>query len=309
MLEEIMTKVAQMAYPGRNAKVVLANGKSILIFKTIRWANYKLEGKFSYRLTEYLNQLTEKHSVYGYSNEIGPIAFIGLSNKTLLEFMEGGKFEYKIRTYGDPIDATAFVTEFEVYSKSVAPKIGNYTVYGLGGIREVEKKVNIEDLNYLYDSRYMAKSYTNPPRVYSMDAKLEGVFSYTEALHIATGVLKDRRDYTQNSQIVFGKLEDGERVGLLGVWPTEVENKKILGFKNVWQRMHQEPETELIEFFTDDEAKEYNDYSLYIYRYCGSIIKNIGNYRIEKFDKTLDKKFNYHLADGTDYRLIPHEPC
>ena len=32
-----------------------------------------------------------------------------------------------------------------------------------------------------------------------------------------------------------------------------------------------------------------------------------GKYPIEKYDRTLDSRFNFHLPDGTDYRLVEHE--
>ena len=58
-------------------------------------------------------------------------------------------------------------------------------------------------------------------------------------------------------------------------------------------------------FLTDDEACKIKDFILYVYNYSSSGIGR-EKYQVEKYDRTLDKRFNFKLPDGRDYRLIEH---
>lgn len=49
-----------------------------------------------------------------------------------------------------------------------------------------------------------------------------------------------------------------------------------------------------------------DDYELYIHCYgCSGIGKE--KYSIEKYDRTLDPRFDFRLLDGNDYRLVEHK--
>ena len=67
----------------------------------------------------------------------------------------------------------------------------------------------------------------------------------------------------------------------------------------------EEPEVQTISFLTDDEACKIKDFILYVYNYSSSGIGR-EKYQVEKYDRTLDKRFNFKLPDGRDYRLIEH---
>ena len=67
----------------------------------------------------------------------------------------------------------------------------------------------------------------------------------------------------------------------------------------------EEPETQTIRFLNKEEASKIKDFTLYVYNYASSGIGR-DKYQIEKYDRTLDKRFNFHLPDGRDYRLIEH---
>ena len=57
---------------------------------------------------------------------------------------------------------------------------------------------------------------------------------------------------------------------------------------------------------TKAEAIKFNDYTLYVYCYKCAGLGRV-KYPIEKYDRTLDSRFNFHLPYGTDYRLIEYE--
>ena len=85
------------------------------------------------------------------------------------------------------------------------------------------------------------------------------------------------------------------------MWPDQTE--LVRGFREVWEYGAEEPETQTINFLTKEEASKIEDFTLYVYKYASS-----GNgrdkYQIERYDKTLDKRFKFQLPDGSDYRLI-----
>lgn len=88
------------------------------------------------------------------------------------------------------------------------------------------------------------------------------------------------------------------------MWPSEIE--LVRGFRDVWEYGTEEPKTQKISFLTKKEASKIKDFSLYVYNYSSSGIGR-DKYQIEKYDRTLDKRFKFQLPNGTDYRLIEHE--
>lgn len=309
MFKNFMNKLVKMAYPNRDVSFERIYGKNIIFFHTVSCNTYKLEGTYSYSQVEKLNELTTYSCGYGYCNDLGPVAFIGIPNETCAHEKKGD-FHYKVQYYGSSADTEMeCVAKYEAYPLEAAKKIGNYTVYGLGGLEEVAKVTKIAELNKIYDSRYKAKEVWTP-RVFCMDAKVKGRFDYISAKILATGSLEEQDGYGgEDRPIAFGILENGKHVGLIGVWKGEANSKMFLGFKDVWEYNCPEPKVQKIQFIDEIEAKRYSDYSLYVYRYDCAGIHNRDKYQIEKYDRTLDKRFNFHLSDGTDYRLIPHDPC
>lgn len=75
------------------------------------------------------------------------------------------------------------------------------------------------------------------------------------------------------------------------------------GFRDVWEYGAEELEIQTIKFLKKEEARKIKDFTLYVYEYTASAVSKYIN-KIEKFDRTLDKRFNFKLPDGSDYRLI-----
>ena len=83
------------------------------------------------------------------------------------------------------------------------------------------------------------------------------------------------------------------------------EKQNVCGFRDVWEYGAEEPEIQTIKFLNKEEASKIKDFILYVYNYSSSGIgKN--KYEIERYDRTLDKRFKFQLPDGGDYRLIEH---
>jgi hypothetical protein len=137
-----------------------------------------------------------------------------------------------------------------------------------------------------------------------MDCKLKGVYSYNEAKLLATGTLKEKDGFSgEDHPIVFATVENGQHVGIINMWPSQVD--KVHGFRDVWEYGAEEPEIQTISFLTKEEASKINDFMLYVYNYASSG-KGRDKYQIERYDRTLDKRFKFQLPDGSDYRLIEH---
>jgi hypothetical protein len=246
-----------------------------------------------------LNALTTYSAGFGFCSELGPIAFIGIPNPVCAQ--RSGYFQYKVHAYGTPFDESEYY--FKAYTDEEAKNIGNYTVYGMDGISEVAAVTPISQISYVYDSRYKAKE-SNNPRVFDMDCKLKGVYSYNEAKLLATGTLKEKDGFSgEDHPIVFATVENGQHVGIINMWPSQVD--KVHGFRDVWEYGTEEPEIQTISFLTKEEASKINDFMLYVYNYASSG-KGRDKYQIERYDRTLDKRFKFQLPDGSDYRLIEH---
>lgn len=192
---------------------------------------------------------------------------------------------------------------FKAYTDEEAKNIGNYTVYGLCGLKEVAAVAPISQMAYVYDSRFKVKK-SEKPRVFDMDCELKGLYSYKEAKILSTGTLKEKDGYSgEEHPIVFAVVGSGMPIGIINLWPSEVD--LVRGFRDVWEYGAEEPEIQTIKFLNKEEASKIKDFILYVYNYSSSGIgKN--KYEIERYDRTLDKRFKFQLPDGGDYRLIEH---
>lgn len=300
MFEKILTKIAKVVYPERDISVEKLRGRFFLHPHDTTGCNtYLLEGTYSYDEVVRLNALTTYSAGFGFCSELGPIAFIGIPNSVYAQ--RSGYFEYKVHAYGTPFDQSEYY--FKAYTEEEAKNIGNYTVYGLDGLREVAAVAPISQMSYFYDSRFEAKEAKNP-KVFDMDCKLKGVYSYNEAKLLSTGTLKEKDGYSgEEHPIVFAIVGNGQHVGIINMRPSEKE--LVRGFRDVWEYGAEEPETQTISFLTKEEASKIKDFALYVYKYdCSGIGRD--KYQIERYDRTLDKRFMFQLPDGNDYRLIEH---
>ena len=300
MLEKILTKMAEKVYPKRNISVEKIGGRLFLHSHDTTGCNdYLLEGTYSYDEVVKLNNLTTYSVGFGFCSELGPVAFIGMPNPVCAQ--KSGYFKYKVQSYGTFSEQSEYY--FKAYTDEEAKNIGNYTVYGLDGLREVASVAPISQMSYVYDSRFTAKEAKNP-RVFDMDCKLKGVYSYNEAKLLSTGTLKEKDGYSgEEHPIVFAIVGNGQHVGIINMWPSEAELER--GFRDVWEYGAEEPETQSISFLTKEEASKIKDFTLYVYKYASSG-KGRDKYQIERYDRTLDKRFKFQLPDGNDYRLIEH---
>lgn len=300
MLEKILTKMAKIAYPNRDISAEKIGGRIFLHAHDTTGCNtYLLEGTYSYDEVVKLNALTTYSAGFGFCSELGPIAFIGIPNPVCAQ--RSGYFQYKVYAYGTPFDQSEHY--FEAFSEEDAKHIGNYTVYGLDGLRKVAAVAPISQMSYVYDSRYKAKEAKNQ-RIFDMDCKLKGVYSYNEAKLLSTGTLKEKDGYSgEDHPIVFATVGNGQHVGIINMW--DCDKKLVCGFRDVWEYGAEEPEAQTISFLTKEEASKIKDFTLYVYKYASSGTGR-DKYQIEKYDRTLDKRFKFQLPDGRDYRLIEH---
>lgn len=300
MLEKILYKIAKLIYPKRNFKVVKVGGHFIIrLYDVIRCNTYLLEGKYSYDEVMKLTDSIQGDILFGFCNEIGPVAL--MEKYYPRDLHQSGYFRYNVMEYGKPYDEDEYY--FEAYTDEEAKYIENYTVYGACELEEVAKLVPISKINYFLDSRWEAKN-AYKPKVFDMDCKLKGVYSYKEAKILSTGTLKEKNGYSgEDHPIVFATIENGQHVGIINMWPSDIE--MVRGFRDVWEYGSEEPKTQKISFLTKREAAKIKDYTLFVYNYCCSGIGR-DKYQIEKYDRTLDKRFKFQLPDGTDYRLVEH---
>ena len=301
MLDTILANaVKKFVYPERDMTVEKHGGMTILrVHDMVGCNDYLLDGTYSYDEVLKLNELTTYSAGFGFCSELGPVAFIGIPNPNCAQ--RSGYFKYKVHAYGTPFDESEIY--FKADTEEDAKQIVNYSVYGMYGIKKVAKVAPISQLGYVYDSRYHAKT-VSKPKVFDMDCKLKGVFSYNQAKLLATGSLKEKDGYSGGDHpILFATLENGQHVGIINMWSSDV--KLVRGFRDVWEFGAEEPKIQEISFLNKQEASKIEDYELYVYNYASSGIGK-DKYRIQKYDRTLDKRFQFHLPDGSDYRLVEH---
>jgi hypothetical protein len=299
MIEKILKRLAKVTYPERDISVEKI-GKRIFMFKldTVGCNNYLLDGRYSYDEVIALNNLTGYLCGFGFCKEIGPVAFIGVCNPHFCT--NSGYFQYNVHEYGTSRDDSEYY--WEVYSDEVAREIGNYTVYGFFGIEAVATKAPIAKIRYIYDSRYKCKKdmgHNEEKTIIEMDLKLSGTYSFDEARLLATGTTKDKDGFSgEEHPIQFAVVGDNQYVGIINLWEQD-DNFK---FRDVWEYGCDEPELQEMRFLSKNEAKKINNFSLYVY-ICPYSLKT-KKYPIEKKDRTFDSRFNFHLPDGKDFRLI-----
>lgn len=299
MIEKILKRLAKVTYPERDISAEKI-GKRIFMFKldTVGCNNYLLDGRYSYDEVIALNNLTGYLCGFGFCKEIGPVAFIGVCNPHFCT--NSGYFQYNVHEYGTSRDDSEYY--WEVYSDEVAREIGNYTVYGFFGIEAVATKAPIAKIRYIYDSRYKCKKdmgHNEEKTIIEMDLKLSGTYSFDEARLLATGTTKDKDGFSgEEHPIQFAVVGDNQYVGIINLWEQD-DNFK---FRDVWEYGCDEPELQEMRFLSKNEAKKINNFSLYVY-ICPYSLKT-KKYPIEKKDRTFDSRFNFHLPDGKDFRLI-----
>lgn len=299
MVEKILKRLAKVTYPERDISAEKI-GKRIFMFKldTVGCNNYLLDGRYSYDEVIALNNLTGYLCGFGFCKEIGPVAFIGVCNPHFCT--NSGYFQYNVHEYGTSRDDSEYY--WKVYSDEVAREIGNYTVYGFFGIEAVATKAPIAKMRYIYDSRYKCKKdmgHNEEKTIIEMDLKLSGTYSFDEARLLATGTTKDKDRFSgEEHPIQFAVVGDNQYVGIINLWEQD-DNFK---FRDVWEYGCDEPELQEMRFLSKNEAKKINNFSLYVY-ICPYSLQT-KKYPIEKKDRTFDSRFNFHLPDGKDFRLI-----
>ena len=262
--------------------------------------HYLLEGTYSYDEVVKLNAITSHNASFGFCNEIGPVAFIGIPNPNCVG--KNGFFQYNINEYGSGNDESEYY--FKVYTDEEAKQIGNYTVYGLCtrgyNFEEICKNAKISKLCYAFDARYKAKT-IEQSKIYDMDCKLIGKYDYDSAKLLATGTTGKKESFSGGEHcIYFATVGGNYHIGIIGLY--EYDKDFMAGFRDVWEYGCNQPEVQLVRILTDEEACRINDFHLYIYDYSYRCV--CPKYHIEKYDRTLDKRFCFHLPDGSDYRLI-----
>ena len=299
MVEKILKRLAKVTYPERDISAEKI-GKRIFMFKldTVGCNNYLLDGRYSYDEVIALNNLTGYLCGFGFCKEIGPVAFIGVCNPHFCT--NSGYFQYNVHEYGTSRDDSEYY--WKVYSDEVAREIGNYTVYGFFGSEAVATKAPIAKMRYIYDSRYKCKKdmgHNEEKTIIEMDLKLSGTYSFDEARLLATGTTKDKDRFSgEEHPIQFAVVGDNQYVGIINLWEQD-DNFK---FRDVWEYGCDEPELQEMRFLSKNEAKKINNFSLYVY-ICPYSLQT-KKYPIEKKDRTFDSRFNFHLPDGKDFRLI-----
>lgn len=302
MFEKVLVRESKEKYPGRNV-IIERRGCGFTFYQpdTIECNMYLLEGRYSYDEVLKLNALTNHSVDFGYCSELGPIALIGNIHTAYTK--RNGYFRYKVQEYGTYYDNTSEYY-FYAYTDEEAKKIENYIVYGgsMDGFKEVAAVATISKMSYCLDSRFEAKE-THLPRVFDMDCKLKGVYTYDEAKKLFFQTENEEDWLIIDPTIAFATIGDGQHVGIINIMSWEKQN--VCGFRDVWEYGAEEPEVQTISFLTDDEACKIKDFILYVYNYSSSGIGR-EKYQVEKYDRTLDKRFNFKLPDGRDYRLIEH---
>lgn len=303
MLDKFFTKLFKIAYPERDIGVGKIDENFFLHEHDSTGCNcYLLKGQYSYDEVVELNELTfvnqwKYHCGFGFCEEIGPVAFIGVSN---VHFCGSGYFKPNVQEYGMPKDQSEYY--FKAYPEEDAKHIGNYTVYGFMGLEVVATKAPMDKIMYIYDSRYKHKRTNGRNKdktIIEMDYKLFGTYSFYEARLLATDTTKDMEAFRgESNPIQFAIVDDDQYVGIINIG--NVDN--ILQFRDVWEYGCKRPELQRIRFLSKEEAEQIKGFTLYIY--LAPFNLRTKEYPIEKMDRTFDKRFQFQLPDGRDYRLI-----
>lgn len=297
-MSEIIKALILAANPGRNINVEKLGGRFIVTTNdSVGCNDYILKGKYTYDKVVELNTLTGGHAGFGYCEEIGPVAFIGVINSRHVQ--NSGYFKHKVQGYGDSINEDEYY--FEQYTEEEAKKINNYTVYGAFDPRVLKGAAPIEKLKYFYDYRYKQKNEKSEnfnSDVLEMDIRLGGLYDFYEAREFAYG---SRGEFTgasgEDVPIQFAIVDEKYPVGIMDLWKHYANAE----FKDVWGLGEKEPKTQSLRFLSDEEASKINCFKLYFFVPTHSF--GTKKYVIEKKDRMLNKEFNFIMEDGSDYRL------
>lgn len=297
----LLEKMVRLANPDRDFSIENIGGRRFAVMHDTVGCNYfVLEGTYTYDEVLKINEVTNYSCGFGFCPELGPIAFIGIPNSAMAK--SSGYFISNVVAYGDVFKEEEHY--FNAYTDAEASKVSNYTVYGNVSYREVSKVAKIKKLNGICDSRYKDKEIKSP-KVIDMDCKVKGFYDFNSARLLATGTTADKESFCgDDNPIVFAKINGNTNIGIINLWPSQID--LVRGFRTVWEFGKERPSVEDIIFLSKEEASKIKNYELYIYKHdCAGVGKE--KYEIEKYDRTLDKRFDFHLPDGNDYRLVSHE--
>ena len=301
MLEKILTMLVKKLEPNREVTVEKIGKRFFMVMHdSVGCNDYLLKGQYSYNEVIALNELTGYNCGFGFCNEIGPVAFIGVNDPN--RCTNSGYFNCNVHEYGNTTSDDEKECHFSAYSEREAMLIDNYTVYGDFGLEEVAKKTQIAKVSYFYDSRYKAKKInedSKEKKVLKMDLKLKGTYNFYDARLLATGTREDKEGYTGDEHpIQFAVLDNNKYVGIINLW----YHKNDCYFRDVWEYGCDEPKLQKIRFLSKEEAEKVDNFTLYVYVYPHSL--KTKEYPIEKQDRTFDRRFEFQLPDGTDYRVV-----
>ena len=258
----------------------------------IKCRDFILDGKYSYEDVLKLNELTGYSVGFGFSKEVGPVAFIGITDSSLIR--KSLYFYGSVPVYGKPVNNELY--SFNYYYEEYAKKINDYTVYGCGDPRVLQGQAPIRDVNRFYDYRYISKNeYDNNfnSDVLKMEAKLVGTYSFEGAKKIASGVVGG---FNYVGPIQFAIVDGNKPVAIIGL----LNQYNDSSFKDVWCKGSDEPLEQSIHFLNLDEAKKIDNFELYYFMPINLI--NNEKSLVEKVDRTLSDDFDFNI-DGIDYRL------
>lgn len=302
MLKKILNQLIKATYPNRNYTLEkIGNHFFMVVCDRIGCKDYLLDGTYSYEEVVKLNAITTYNASYGYCPEVGSVAFIGIPNPKCVGI--NGYFLPIIHEYGSVLDEKEY--SFTAYCADEEKNIKDYTVYGMyhsDSFKEISKLVKISKLSYYCDSRYEAKQ-IKQNKIFDMDCQIRGTYTYNQAKLLATGTTKKKESFSGKEEPILFAMVENQPIGIIGVWESDIE--LISGFRDVWEYGKEEPNIQRIRVLSDEEASFIKNFVLYIYDYS-FVGSGKAKYDIIKKDRTLNKCFNFHLEDGTDYRLIQH---
>lgn len=291
MIERILQKLYDEYYPDRDIQVLIVHGRVTLAINDTAQASYSIKGTYRYEEVQKLNQFTNGFVQYGFCPGDGPTAIIGLTDPNA-----NLKFILDASPYGKMPNTHRMI--FNRYSDEDAKQVSNYTVYGLNGLLELADIVKFDKIHFSYDARYQEAVISQEPRVLKMNCKFDRFhYSYRECKYFAT-----HQPYFEiSNSVAFATLEDGRHIALPGF--SYDRKDEALGFRDVWEFYCEEPPVLGINFMTDKEASQYDDFEIYIYDYSYLCDPSLVP-RLAKVDRTFSSGFDFcNTTDGKDLRI------
>lgn len=279
----------------RNCSISEPKTISTNTVKTLSYdPTFSLQGTYTYDEIVQLTDLVFTYkTIYGYCDEIGPVAIINAPESDfdiifLNDVWEYGKFCPEV-----------YFTFKKYASKDEAKNVTNYKVFGRAYyLEDFSHFVKFEKFFYVGDSRHIIKCMPDY-RVFNMDYMLDGQYSYEDAK-----ALINSRDFRMSAyDIIFAIVDESIHVCIMGIW-NSVESM-VAGFRDVWEYGKPEPKIQKIRFLSYNEAKDIDDFKLYGYDYI--LPESLKcHFTMAKVDRSLDPRFDfYDTIDGRDYRMIP----